>query len=425
MCVVEVAGLAALTKGRGDVSPVPAIAIGSARVEDQHSYPPLGGTLDQCTEAGVAGGLVVAPGVGRHDDVRGDVEGCVALEDGVAPITVLCRQVCAAVAPRDDRSDLPSRRRQVASRHQHGGQQVVAAAGRFVHEGVESHGPRRYHSWHWNCVVIPRRSNVDVVDQLRAELRATLVDLRETAAELLSRLDDPEAPPVEVVGLLESLGSIDRTRADLLGQFQEMATRRRLREEERSIRRFVLGALGEIGTPQTAGFLEDYLYARDLVLFRSRGVGALRRDELRAWDRDRASDRRRPAYIAACLDEQGQPVTGWMTRSDWPLPRRLLVPGAEELWSVSRVKALVAAYRDATEEAGPLFESLIERYASESFDADEVERRLNQANRYDEFEQAADERIAQLTAPVETAQTAAAARLSDRSEEQLLWGQRR
>jgi hypothetical protein len=258
--------------------------------------------------------------------------------------------------------------------------------------------------------------------ELRVELRGVLVDLCDASTELLSRLDDPDLSPVEVIGMMESLGLIDQRRAKLLDRFQVMATKRRLREVERSIRQFALDALEQIGSPQTAGFLEDYLYARDLVLFRSRGVGALRRDELRAWDRDRRGDRRRLAYIVACLDERGRPVTGWMTRSDWPLSKRLLVPGAEELWMVSRVKALIVAYRDAEEEAGALFESLIERYAREAFGDEEVEGRMSRANRYDEFEDVADERIASLATAVGSAQDVAAARFGGWDEEHRLWG---
>jgi hypothetical protein len=88
--VVKVAGLLAVTKNLRDLSPVSTIAVGSTRVEDEHTYPPLGGTLQQFVEAGIAGRLVVAAGVARNDDMRGDVEGRVALEDGVPPIAVLC-----------------------------------------------------------------------------------------------------------------------------------------------------------------------------------------------------------------------------------------------------------------------------------------------------------------------------------------------
>src|SRR5207237_510324 len=150
---------------------------------------------------------------------------------------------------------------------------------------------------------------------------------------------------------------------------------------ERSIRSYVLEALHEVGTPQTVGFLEDYLYASKLVEFKSRGVGALRRDEFSAWHTDRQKDRMRVAYIVPCLDENGPKATGWMARSDWPLPKRLIVPGAEELWSTSRVVALIGAHREALEEQGALFTERITRYAREALGDDRVDDLSSRADR--------------------------------------------
>src|SRR5262245_686858 len=119
---------------------------------------------------------------------------------------------------------------------------------------------------------------------LSSQLRAILIDSHKVSEELLARIDD-SIEPAEAVSLLESLALIDGRRASVLEEFRAAASASRQREEERSIRQFVLTALGEIEMPQTAGFLEDYLYAKELVVLKTRGMGALRRDEYRAWER--------------------------------------------------------------------------------------------------------------------------------------------
>lgn len=258
--------------------------------------------------------------------------------------------------------------------------------------------------------------------ELADELKDVLSVTRDVSEELLSRLGAQDLSPVEVVGMLESLARVDQRRADILSRFRSASAVRVRREKERSIRQFVLGALEEVEFPQTAGFLEDYLNARELAGFQSRGVGALRRDEWRAWRNDRAHSRSRPAYIVPCLEEDGRKATGWMARSDWPLTRRLRVAGAEELWVASRVTALVRAYRDAVEEAGSLFISLIDRYAREALGDEVVDSLANRADRIEEFEEAANQRVEALRASVELAQEQAARRFTDWDDERLLWG---
>lgn len=193
---------------------------------------------------------------------------------------------------------------------------------------------------------------------------------------------------------------------------------------DKSIRQVVLDALEEIGIPQPVGFLEDYIYARNLVQFRSRGVGALRRDEYRAWDRDRFHDRRRPAYIVPCLDEAGHPLAGWMARSDWTLSQRLLVPDADAFWNAARVKSMITAYRAADEDAAPIFEPLIERYATEVLGEGTAALQVDAVNRFDRVEDAIVERIESLEESVRSAQSSAATQLQDLEEEKQLWGVR-
>jgi hypothetical protein len=259
-------------------------------------------------------------------------------------------------------------------------------------------------------------------DDLSVELRDVLTDVREVADGLLTRLEAADLTPAQAVGMLESLAQIDRRRADVLSRYRTVAAEQLRRAEERSIRQYVLGALGNIGTPQAAGFLEDYLYAHELVEFRSRGVGALRRDEFSAWHSDRKKDRMRTAYIVPCLDEDGRKATRWMARSDWPLAQRLVVSGAEELWTTSRVVAMTRAYRDADEESGALFTERIDRYAREALGDDFVDQISARADRYDELEKAATEQIEVMRERVEASQEQTADRLTGLNEEQQLWG---
>jgi len=261
-----------------------------------------------------------------------------------------------------------------------------------------------------------------VTDDLTVQLREVLSAVRTVTTELLKRLDGDDLSSTQVVGLLESLALLDRDRAEVLGLYRSAAAEQLRRAEERSIRQYVLGALQEVGTPQTVGFLEDYLYASEFVEFKSRGVGALRRDEFSAWHSDRQKGRMRTAYIAPCLDEHGRKATRWMARSDWPVAQRLLVAGAEDLWATARVVALIHGYRDADEEAGALFTDRITRYAREALGDDVVDTLSPRADRYDELERAATERINLLSEPVKSAQELAAERLGGLDPEQELWG---
>src|SRR4051812_1321959 len=104
--------------------------------------------------------------------------------------------------------------------------------------------------------------SLDLHTRLRDLLRTTDDELH----RLLVTLGGDDVDPVDLVAMLESLALRDQERAALLDAVRLEASRTRRREEERSIRQFVLRALEEIGTPQTAGFLEDYLYARNRVV---------------------------------------------------------------------------------------------------------------------------------------------------------------
>jgi hypothetical protein len=253
--------------------------------------------------------------------------------------------------------------------------------------------------------------------ELLSELRGLLVQGNEVSDRLLDRLDD-SPDPVEIVSLLESLSVTEERRAHVLDQLRKEASSLRKREEERSIRQFVLRALDRIGTPQTTGFLEDYLYATELVEAKSRGMGALRRDEYRAWARLRKTPR--VAYITPCLDEEGSAVARWMSRSDWPLARRVMVRDAEELWAAQRVLALADGYRAADADGEALFLPLIARYAHETI-GDGLEP--GEDDRWvADVVHAARARQSELEPRVTKAQERVARRMMEAGEVRRFWG---
>lgn len=257
-------------------------------------------------------------------------------------------------------------------------------------------------------------------DQWNDELRDLLVQGREVSEDLLSRLEQG-ADPIEIVGMLESLAVVDERRQRLFHRLRKEASSLRRREEDKSIRKFVLSALDEVGIPQTPGFLEDYLYATELVEVKSRGMGALRRDEYRAWDRLR--DRPRFAYVVPCLDEEGHAVPRWMGRSDWPLAQRIVVDGAEELWRLKGVTALAEDYRRAEGASRSLFVPLIERHASEALADEAVELDLDDAS-IEKVVSAVRARERELAPRVTRAQERVAARLGEFEEAERFWGVR-
>jgi hypothetical protein len=253
----------------------------------------------------------------------------------------------------------------------------------------------------------------------RAELHELLEREHGVTGAVLGRLD-VDAEAVEIVRLLEELALIDERRSRLLDWFRAEASSMRRREEERSVRQFVLSALDDLGTPQTAGFLEDYLYATEFVEAKSRGMGALRRDEYRAWDRLR--DRPRRAYIVPCLDENGRPVSRWLSRSDWQLHRRLIVEGAAELWAVGRVIALVKAYHGSQTEGAAIFGPLVDRYAEEAL-GDTVSAAVTHDDEWlENVRERATEKWSRLEPQVLAAQERAAERLGELPEERSFWG---
>jgi hypothetical protein len=248
-------------------------------------------------------------------------------------------------------------------------------------------------------------------EQLRELLELSRGEL-ETLIERLPGLD-----PVELVERLEALALLDQRRATFLDAAREYASTSRRRDEERSLRQFVLRALDEIGVPQTAGFLEDYIYARERVLLKTRGFSSLRRDENRAWRRQPGGRR---AYIVPCLDAEGRPVPRWMGRSDWPVIDRVVVPGAEDLWELQRFLVLLRAWHDEPNElAEAVYRPLLEKYAPTGDVADAPGS--NQSDLV-QLERETRERVTRLGESVRAQRPEAAGRLARLTDEARLWG---
>jgi hypothetical protein len=265
---------------------------------------------------------------------------------------------------------------------------------------------------------------------------SSLDDLREILAEgqrrsemLLHRLTqkadvdgqlEEELDPLEIVMLLESLAVVDERRARVLERFRKAASTERQRQEERSIRQFVLGALSELEAPQTAGFLEDYVWVTELVEVKSRGTGSLRRDEYRAWHRRQT--RPRVAYIVPCLNGEGRAVARWLSRSDWPLAQRMSVGRAEQMWTTRGVCALLEGYESASEEGRARFLPVIARWANEVVDDEESLEAVLSVDDFSRLKTDFRAHLRELEAEVVPLQERAAEELLDADEEELLWG---
>jgi hypothetical protein len=103
----------------------------------------------------------------------------------------------------------------------------------------------------------------------------------------------------------------------------------------------------------------------------SRAFAPLRRDERKAWDRAPGA---REAYIAPALKPDGSANPCWITRSDWPLERRIVAtPRTERLFDLYKIYVL--AGRPGSAEAsyrGPRtpVDALLEKYAQDILDTE-------------------------------------------------------
>jgi hypothetical protein len=200
---------------------------------------------------------------------------------------------------------------------------------------------------------VPTVSVAVVRDELADALEETLALARRLAADAR----DSDIPVADLVARAALLGRLDQRREELIGELRRTASAGlRAARPGPPIREVVLAALDELGWPQNARFLGEYLWARSQLQLDSRAFASLRRDERRAW---RRSPGARPAYIVPALNEDGSPNPRWLTSSAWELPRRVIASAeTERLFDLHKIHALhVRGSR------GPLG-TLLERYVT-------------------------------------------------------------
>jgi len=216
----------------------------------------------------------------------------------------------------------------------------------------QPHGSYGYPAW------IRGRVPVVSLTAVRDELVGTLEETLRLARRLAENARDDEVPVAELVAQASMLGRLDERREELIGQLRR-ATSAGIRASRPGppIRAVVLAALDELGWPQNARFLEEYLWAKRQLQLDSRAFASLRRDELRAW---RRSPGARSAYIVPALNPDGSANPRWLTSSAWDLERRVVASAdTERLFDLQKIVALrVHGSR------GPLG-TLLERYVTQ------------------------------------------------------------
>src|SRR5487761_1777113 len=143
----------------------------------------------------------------------------------------------------------------------------------------------------------------------------------------------------ELVAQATMLGRLDERREELIDQLRRTASAgMRATQPGPPIREVVLAALDELGWPQNAGFLEEYLWAKRQLQLDSRAFAPLRRDERRAWQRSPGA---RAAYIVPALNPDGSANPRWLCSSAWGLDRRVIAsPRTERLLDLEKIASL-------------------------------------------------------------------------------------
>lgn len=292
--------------------------------------------------------------------------------------------------------------------------------------------PRRRETWELHAILTcMSASDVDVSPAL-ASLRVVLNEQREALEQLVALAGGDDPRPAELIDRVDVLEGLDERRDVLIQSLREEASRTRLREEEKSVRQFVLEALKEIDRPQKAGFLNEYVWASEQVSLDTRGFGALRRDERKAWERHRsrrqAGDRRPPrgAYIVPALDEQGRPHPRWVARSDWPAERRVVLQPDDRLVELTKLRALIRARQERRPDMpyDPLG-SLIEKHAGqllEVFDAPPITDVSSREAWLESVGDRVEKEIKKAERSTQRKRRAAAELIEALPEESQLWG---
>jgi hypothetical protein len=193
---------------------------------------------------------------------------------------------------------------------------------------------------------------------VRDDLAAALEETLKVARRLAEDARDTDVPVAELVAQATMLDRLDQRREELIGQLRRTASAGlRATTPGPPIREVVLTALDELGWPQNARFLEEYLWAKHQLQLDSRAFASVRRDELRAW---RRSPGARTAYIVPALNPDGSGNPRWLTSSAWGLPRRVVASAeTERLFDLQKILAL-----NVRGSRGPLG-TLLERYVTQ------------------------------------------------------------
>jgi len=264
------------------------------------------------------------------------------------------------------------------------------------------------------------------------KLREVLHEQRNVLEQLVVLASDDDPRPAELIDRVDVLEGLDAKRDAFIQLLRKEASQTRLRQEEKSVRQFVLEALREIDRPQKAGFLNEYVWASEQVNLDTRGFGALRRDERKAWERHRgrriAGDRRPPrsAYIVPALDAEGRPHPRWVTRSDWPAERRVVLQPEDRLVELTKLTALIRARRQRKhEEPYDPLGSLIEKHAGqllEDFDAPPISEDARREEWLERVGKRAEKESKKAERATQEERRAAAQRIEALPEESQLWG---
>lgn len=193
---------------------------------------------------------------------------------------------------------------------------------------------------------------------VRDDLAAALEETLKLARRLAQDARDTEVPAAELVAQAVMLGRLDQRREELIDRLRRTASAGlRAATPGPPIREVVLEALDELGWPQNARFLEEYLWAKRQLQLDSRAFASLRRDEQRAW---RRSPGARSAYIVPALNPDGSANPRWLTSSAWDLPRRVVAsPETERLFDLQKI--IVLHVRGSRGPVGTLLERYVAR----------------------------------------------------------------
>jgi hypothetical protein len=211
------------------------------------------------------------------------------------------------------------------------------------------------------------RISVVTLPDVRDELVAALEEALRLQQRLVADARNDGVPVADLVAQVSVLERLDDRRDDLISQLRRTASAGiRATRPGPPIREVVLDTLTELRWPQNAGFLEEYLWAKQQLQLDSRAFAPLRRDERRAWQRAPGA---REAYIVPALNSDGTANPRWISNSAWPLERRIVASEqTERLLDLQKIYSLAGRPGSADAHTrgprGPI-DALLEQYAKQ------------------------------------------------------------